>query len=702
MHRLWRHIRRFFQLQPGRPAWALGVRAALAVTIPYSFATLMGFKDAGWTGLTGLLVTLANPGGAYRGRARVMGAVTVLGAVVGAGAALAGGRLWWDAALLLVGVLTMSFVRCYGETVGSIGEKLAVIFVASLGAHAVGVDAALTRGGALLLGGAWAMVQSLVLWPVHPYRPSRRAIAHVYTSLADGARDLAALSREAAPAEVWAEATTRHMPVRLKIERARETLAATRVGRSDESQRGEHLLVLLELSEQLLGVLFALAQSMEVASPERRLRAVREEVARVCDWYVAIANRVAAVSIAPDSVAVYWPRYPTNREELGQRGKWLRVVPVSVTELLARLRSHTFAAQRAAMAMRRGDPVSLRDPESLLRVDERRPLLQPLLANLNSRSVVLRHALRAGTVASIALVLTRLMGLGESYWVVLSAIGILQPYSANTEERALQRVTGTLLGGTLAAVIATGVGSPLVLILMIGVLTAISVSLLPLNFGAFQILLTPDFLLLATLSAGDWSVAENRALGVLVACVLALAGVWLLWPYPERRRFPDAVATVLRADGHYFRQVAASHDIREPRVGAARRALGLAMIDAEASFERLMAEYRGPAYRLEPAMALLTYSRRLAASVTALAEQKSVTPSSEVLDVVANKASGTLDALADSLREGKSPPPMPELPLRRIANDPVSGQLVERVPRQLEILHGAVEKLTVDEERSPL
>ncbi|MCK8500960.1 FUSC family protein [Myxococcus fulvus] len=695
MHRLWRHVRRFFRLQPGRPAWALGIRAALAVTIPYSLATLLGFKDAGWTGLTGLLVTLANPGGAYQGRARVMGAVAMLGALVGTVAALAGGRLWLDATLLLVGVFVMTFARCYGDTAGSVGEKLAVIFVASLGVHAVELDAALTRGGALLLGGGWAMLQSLVLWPVHPYRPSRRAIADVYLSLAAGARDLATLSREGASADTWAVATARHLPLRAKIEKARQTLATTRVGRADETLRGEHLLVLLELSEQLLGVLFALEQAMEVASPERGLGPVREEVARVCDWSADLSERVAKVTLSPEAAAVYWPLFPTNGEELGRHDSWLRVVPVSVTELLARLRGHCVAAQRAAMAMRRGDPVSLENAWSMLPSDERRPLLQPLRANLHSRSVVLRHALRAGTVAAVALVLTRALGLGEAYWVVLSTIGILQPYSANTEERALQRVTGTLLGGTLAAVIATQVGSPLVLIVVIGVLTATSVSLLPLNFGAFQILLTPDFLLLATLSAGDWTVAENRALGVLLACVLALAGVWLLWPYPERRRFPDAAATVLLADGNYFRQVAASRDGREPRVSAARRDLGLALLDAEASFERLMAEYRGPAHRLEPAMALLTYSRRLAASVTALGEQKGVMASSEVLDVVAHRASGTLDVLAESLRKGQTPPPMPELPLRRIANDPVSGKLVERVPRQLEILHGAVEKLTV-------
>jgi len=694
MHRLLRHIRRFFRLQPGRPAWVSGIRAALAVTVPFSIATVLGFRDAGWTGLTGLLVTLANPGGAYQGRARVMGAVAILGALVGTLAALAGGNLWLDATLLLVGVFAMTFARVFGDTVGSVGDKLAVIFVASLGVHAVELDAAVTRGAALLFGGTWAMLQSLLLWPLHPYLPSRKAIARVYTELGDGARELAALARAAAPTEEWEGAIARHSPIRIQIEEARQTLATTRVGRGDETERGEHLLVLLEQSEQALAVLFALTQAMEVASHEPRLRHVREEVARACERYAAISHRVAAISREPETAGVYWPRIPTNAEEFGLEGKWLRQTPVSVLELLARLRECAGAIQRAATDMRRGAPVSVGNPEAPLALMRQRPLLETLKENLDPHSVALRHALRAGTVAAVALIVTRVLKLGEPFWVVLAAIGILQPYSANTEERALQRVTGTLVGGTLAAIIATVVGSQLVLVLVIGVLTATSVSLLPLNFGAFQILLTPDFLLLATLSTGDWSVAENRALGVLVACALALTGVWLLWPYPERRRFPDAAASVLRADGNYFRQVAASRSGTEPQVNAARRDFGLALLDAEASLERLMAEYRGPAHRLEPAMALLTYSRRLAASVTALGEQKAVARSSDMLEVVATSASGALDALADSLRQGQTPPPIPALPVRELVDDPVSGKLIERVPRQLEILHGAVEKLS--------
>lgn len=680
-----RHARRLFRLQPGRPAFSLGLRAAVAVTVPYLLAALVGFPEPGWTGLTGLLVTLADRGGSYQGRARVMGTTALLGALVGAVAAPLGGRLALDEGLLFVGIFAASFLRCYGEGAGSLGEKLAVIFVASLGAHAVSWEAAGARGVALLFGGLWAMLQALVLWPFHPYLPARKAVAHLYRGLADSACELARLSRASAPLAEWEAALSRHTSLRGHLEHARETLAATRMGRSDEPKRGEYLLVLLEHGEPMLGMLLGIAQAMEVASDVEWTRQMREQVAGLCERYADTLRRVAAV--------VRDPNRDGDLPEPAMTEAAFETLPLPVCELFVRLRHYERGARDAAIAMRSGHPPPRPYPRLQLRPHgPRREWLEPVKASFRSDSLVLRHALRAALVAMAALLVTRLLHLGEAYWVVLSAIGILQPYSASTEERALARVGGTLLGGTLAAALAAAIHQPLVLFLVIGLLTAVSVSLLPLNFGAFQVLLTPDLLLLATLSTGNWTVAENRALGVLIACALALSGAWFLWPIPERRRFPDAAAAVLRADGRYLREVAHRRSVIGPQVGEARRSFGLALLEAEASFERLRAEYRGPAVKLEPAMVVLAYSRRLAGSVTALAEQRPRVDSPQALEEVAKRAGGALEALADSLCEGRPPPPMPEL-RRPELGDPVSGLLVERVPRQLEVLHSAVTKL---------
>ncbi|WP_044890375.1 FUSC family protein [Myxococcus hansupus] len=701
MRRLLRHLRSVLRVRPGKPAIGAGLRTALATAVPLVLAFLLGVKDASWGGLSGLLVSLADKGGSYRTRAKELGAVTLLGAVVGALGAPGGTTPWLDVSLMWLGVTAAAYARSYGETAGSVGGQLAVIFVVSLGAPAVAPEDALARGGWLLFGGLWAMVLSLVLWPLRPYQPARRAIARVYRALAEASWELGRLSREGAGSQAWVEAAQRHMNVRPLMEHARATLGASRGSHMGKSRRGEHLLVLLETCEPMSAQLIALAEAMEGAVREPRFLPLRGRVDSLCDAYAAMAGWVEQVLLHERNDGVpRAPRLAPRSRRRGDRpasGIRSREDPLSlhVDVLFGKLRQLAGVAHETASGLLHGDPVSDRG-RSLVGREERRvrSWLAPLRDHLRADSLVFRHALRVGLVATVALVVTQALGIRDAHWVSLTVIAILQPYSAITEERALQRVGGTLLGACLAAVIATRVHSPSALLTVIVLLTAVSVALLPINFGAFQVLLTPDYLLLATLSSGDWSLAGQRALGVLVACTLALLGAWVLWPMPERRRFPDAAAAALRADGDYLREVISRRSADRPEVGAARRSFGLALLDAEASFERLTAEYHGPPQQLESGMAVITYARRFATVVTALGMER---PEAEVpgqLRHLAHQAGRALDDLAESLNARRAPAPLPPLQVSCKTDDPVFGALLERVPRQLGMLHGAVTRLS--------
>ncbi|ATB45140.1 FUSC family protein [Corallococcus macrosporus] len=701
MRRLLRHLRSVLRVRPGKPAIGAGLRTALATAVPLILAFLLGVKDASWGGLSGLLVSLADKGGSYRTRAKELGAVTLLGALVGALGAPGGSLPWLDVTLMWLGVTAAAFARSYGETPGSIGGQLAVIFVVSLGAPAVGVETALARAFWLLFGGLWAMTLSLVLWPLRPYRPARRAIARVYRELAEACWDLGRLSREGAGSQAWVEAAERHMSVRPLMEQARATLGATRGSHLGRSQRGEHLLVLLETCEPMSAQLIALAEAMEAAVREPRFVPLRARVGSLCDAYAAMANWVEQVlDRERNEGAPRAPRLaPRSRRRHYSPAPGIRtqedLLSLHVETVLSKLREMAGVVHETTAGLLHGDPVSDRG-RSLVGNEERRARswLAPLRDHLHSDSLVFRHAFRVGLVATAALVVTQALGIRDAHWVSLTVIAILQPYSGITEERALQRVGGTLLGACLAAVIATRVHSPSALLTVIVLLTAVSVSLLPINFGAFQILLTPDYLLLATLSSGDWSLAGQRALGVLVACAMALAGAWLLWPMPERRRFPEAAAAALRADSDYLREVISRGSGIRPEVSAARRCFGLALLDAEASFERLTAEYHGPPQQLESGMAVITYARRFATVVTALGTER---PEEEVpgqLKQFAHQAGGVLDELADALKARRAPPPLPPLQVACKTDDPVFRALLERMPRQLGMLHGAVSRLS--------
>ncbi|HEX7242702.1 MAG TPA: FUSC family protein, partial [Longimicrobiaceae bacterium] len=228
------------------------------------------------------------------------------------------------------------------------------------------------------------------------------------------------------------------------------------------------------------------------------------------------------------------------------------------------------------------------------------------------------------------------------------------------------------------------------------VLTVVSVSVLPINYGLYSVFLTPTFVLLAEVHAGDWHLAGVRIVNNLLGGALALAGTALLWPAPERDQLPAEVAAVLRADRDYLRQAVArladgGAGVTEAVV-AARRRLGVAILNAEAWLEQLAAHPAGRTDQLQAWMTLLAYARRLAASVAVLGTlgARGALGRGEVAAFGA-EAERVLDDLADAVEARRAPAPLPRAALPPA--DPLLRAQLERVSAQLAVLHDAAARL---------
>jgi hypothetical protein len=137
------------------------------------------------------------------------------------------------------------------------------------------------------------------------------------------------------------------------------------------------------------------------------------------------------------------------------------------------------------------------------------------------------------------------------------------------------------------------------------------------------------------------------------------------------------------------------------RIRAARRRIGLAAVNAEESFGRLVAEYDGPPGELSPLMTFLTYIRRLSASIAALALVRHATVSGGAsLRPFVHRAVTVLDDLAQSANESRRPAPLPILvqgaELDRDAA-PLLRARLDRLARQIRQLHDTVERWAEDE-----
>ncbi|HEU0052394.1 MAG TPA: FUSC family protein, partial [Longimicrobium sp.] len=486
-----------------------------------------------------------------------------------------------------------------------------------------------------------------------------------------------------------------------------------RRGRSGASGTGERLLVLREVADQCFGQLVALSDVVETIprgghDPDADA-ALSGALRGAAETFNALAVAIEQERGEPPAEARWSGE--ALRELLAERtasgdptGEAARTQYLQAAAGLDRLAQYAALGVANAAALRHGGPAP--GVEGIGEVDDEAtaPFAQRVLDSVRKDTVMRRYALRVALVAAAAVAAGALLGLERGYWITITAIVILQPYTGLTTQRATQRIAGTMLGGILTA----GLGAlfhdqPLAILALSFVFCGVCVALLPLNYAVFSIFLTPTFVLLAEASAGDWHLAGVRVANTLIGGVLALAGARLLWPAPEWKRLPAHAAAALRANREHLRRSIARIDDRSPAAGREvrelRRKLGLALMDAEESFQRLIGEHRGDPGELEPMMTLLTYSRRLGGSTGALAlARHEARPPAGALEPFSAASTALLDDLAASVEEGRAPAPLPRV-LRADAPyapeaplPPILRARVERVARQLKTLHDAAER----------
>jgi len=733
VRRFWTALHSAARLAPVRPALAAGVRTGVATVVPLLVGLTMDSPWGTWAALGGFLTAQADKGGAYRLRATTTLSLTIASAVSVIAGGLAGTTPWVAIPLMFVWAAGASLIRVLGAEATSVGLSVAIVFAASLASPLPwGADVG-ARGLAVLVGGGWAILLSLVLWPVRYYRPARADISGVYRALSRHAETIARYMR-ASGAQDERQQLFQSSPaaVRDAIEHARQTLVMTRRGRSAESPRGERLLVILEAADQAFSILIATtdlldAQRLDVmdAVQQHAQQHAYEAALHVLDAYAKTADEIAQLtetSGAPAHVPhPTWGGAPLR--DMGQPAYR------PIADLLSRLRQYTDIVIATAEAL---DAPRRRATEERHAVEIAQPTLiapspmEQLRQALDPESIAFRHAIRVGITATAAVALTSAWHLTKGFWVTLTVLVILQPYTAATVFKGLQRVGGTVLGCTLAAVVSLVWREPAALMVVIFVLSVVGVAVMPLNYGLYSACMACEFVLLSELGLGDWNLFKVRFFNTVIGGILAFAGARLLWPSSERTVFPSQMAGALRAARDYLHDVVSiclSGTVDPgPHLAAAGRKVGVTLINAEALLQRVLIESGTAVPQNEAAMTLLLYTRRFNAAVIALRSVSWIDAPEgwrTALATVEQSAADVMSDIAASIEHQTTPDPLPDFVtlLHRVLDVDTDALLpdsartveatestprphlsgtdvayrtrIERVARQLRVLHTA-------------
>ncbi len=707
------HVREAARLGPGQPALWLGLRTALAIGVPLLLAPLLPAATATWAPLAGYAVALVDKGGAYRERAEIMGTVA-LGVLL----AVAAGTLVAGHAVLAILVVTLGAFACamahaFGANRAGIGNAIALHLT---------VAAFLPTGGSLgeslagVAGGAgWALFLGVIVWPVRVYKPGRRAIALTLGALAGHARALASAATAALEAEATARATrssplvaddlshnaatqsaaalasaralialdaaanrtraasrdaqlARHREIRTSLEAARATLVATRRGRRGESGRGERLLAIAHACDHVFGILIGLEELLAAARGgaeviARDAERLGAQLAALGDR-VLVEERVRRTPPAADAPAAANPRAATTAG----------VTDADHARLLAG-RLEDQCRRLAALVDSLADDSEptldvLGEAATTRLADTAAPgLLERLRVHTDLDSAVLRHAVRAAICVAAAAIVASLLHLERGYWITLTTFILLQPHRAATTTRAIQRGVGTVLGAVIAAGVAWAINDPLAIVILVVILAGVGASVSQLNYGLFSVFVTPTFILLAELHTQDFGIVWVRVTYTLLAGTIAFVASAVLWPARESSLFAEELATALRAAARYGDAIRAAAEAGvppgDPSIIATRRAFGVALDNAELALDRVVAD-RAPPDVVEPAMAMVSATRRLGGAFGVLASTRALLGDGAraTLGTLARSMHARLAELAGAIEARRLPPaPPPPTPL---------------------------------------
>ena len=517
--------------------WALMVRAAFAVCTPLAagFAAnrlALGLLPA----MGGLSVSVVDVGGPYPVRFRRVGSATGLGGTAGL---VIGGLIHgrgWVAVVVLVLVAGVSALLGAGGSTASVAGLQLLVYTA-LGTGPLGALWPLWHAPLLFLAGAaWAMLLILPGWILFPHAAEQRSVAEVYRALARALRS--------AGTEEFAAA---RLGLTGALNAAYDQLRAIRTASSGRDRRIMRLVALLTQSHLVAEAVTAVA--LEGTPPPA---AVTDAAARLAD---AIQDRSQPPAIPPP-----WRPSPGA---------------VALCEALA-----------GAARLLTADRIPA-EQQRLTRPGPRERLADAI-DQIRGGQLVRLSAIRLMACIGVAAVMSEILPLQRSYWVVLTVAIVLKPDFGSVFARAIQRGLGTVAGAVLGAVILAVVPYGALLLIPVAVLAALLPYGRSRNYGLMSVFLTPLVVLLIDLpDRTGWRLAEARLVDTLLGCAIVLVIGFAPWPRAWNAHLPGQFADTVSRVAEYLEQALVR---RSPDRSQLRRRAYRALSDLRAEFQRTLSE----------------------------------------------------------------------------------------------------------------
>jgi hypothetical protein len=631
-----------------------GIRAGLAAAVPMAASTYFHQPVLTLAALGALLTCICDPAGPMRRRLPLLLIFIIAGGLLlGGFGVLRTAELVPTVAAAAPALFACAYLRVWGQPTQALGNLLAVVLLLGTD-RPVGPHEALLQAGVFMAGGFWALLLTLVIWRIHPYGPARRAVADVWAELARLTRMAQLLCEADARQPDWeGQARSGRGGVREAIERAREILMTTVDTRGPASGPAAQNLLRLEAADQVFVALIGLSDVLEQGNSALHAAAV-PTLKRLRALFTVLAGA-------------------TDREHMPRAPRFERTLAALAEDTTPDIAPFIrLLTDRLRLAAKYVDPAQYlpgSGPQGEQGLPFRARFWGPLQSNFTWHSATLRHAARITAVVVPALAATMIWHTRYTHWLTITLVLVMQPFFATTWQRTLERMAGTLLGGLFAGGLSALWTSTVHVAGLLPVLGALALAVRQVSYAVYIAVYTPTVILLVESTQpgqSQWQIALARGGFTILGGFIAVAANFILWPSWEPDRVREDLSAALRAHADF------AEAVLDPPPGVdvnkARRAVGLASNNLEASLSRVMQEpRRGQRDRLQAVLVADATLRRIAGRLVAISLAGACRGPVCLWIITALRA----------LSEGLPVPPRPQVS---------GGEMPDRLARQVVVL----------------
>ncbi|KFC22169.1 FUSC family protein [Epilithonimonas lactis] len=532
-----------------------------------------------------------------------------------------------------------SMIGVYGLRLATFGSIALVVLSIFIDGHLTGEDI-LKSTFIFFLGCVWFFVIFMIVSKLQPYKLASQVVGENYLELADYLRIKAKYyTKNPDFNELLNQLITQQIKIKNHQEDTREIVFKTRQIVNESTTQSRILMLMFLNSFDLFDKL------LTSENDYKRMTQVFGDTTlfhKIHDYLLAMADEITNLGISLQSGLTF--RQITNFDnelkkiyddffdhrsqrfssETLEDFMMMRQVLMRITEITDEVKTiMTVHSQDKKLAKSLSSGL---DYSKFLPKEEKMNL-KVLFSNFSLNSGHFRHAIRVTIALLIGYIVSRfeILGIGHSYWILITIIAILKPAYSTTKHRNLLRLFGTIAGGVIAYIILYFVKDPgaILVILLLSMILCFSL-LKSKYFWAVLFMTIYIFLSFNFLRPGNVNVIfKDRILDTLIGGAVTFLVAYFILPVWEHTQNLDLMKKSSKSNLDYFRLIMdhfMKKELHDQDFRISRKNAIIDLANLSDNFQRMISDPKNQQRKLETVHQFVTTTHLITAYTASLSQ----------------------------------------------------------------------------------